>query len=522
MAKAFDPIALELFRHRFASLCEEMGALLGRSAFSPNIKERRDYSCAIFDASGAMAAQAAHIPVHLGSMPLSVKAALKAFRLRPGDVVLLNDPYRGGTHLPDITVVTPVFEQGRSRPLFYAANRAHHSDVGGKSPGSMPLATRLEEEGVVIPPTLLLEKGRWNRSFLRHFLGQVRRPEERRADLEAQISANRLGAERLAQMGELYGRARLQAMMRELRRYEAELTGRALSFLPRGKFCFEDWLDDDGIGQVPIRLAVEITVGPRGVKVDFSGSAPQAAGPVNATFAITLSAVAYVFRCLVRALTGEDLLSLDPIEVFAPKGSVLNARYPAPVAGGNVETSQRLVDVLFGALSAALPGTMPAASQGTMNNVAFGSESFAYYETLAGGIGAGPRRPGLSATHSHMTNTLNTPIEALENELPVRIGAYRIRRGSGGKGRRRGGDGLVRDYVFLEDVEVSVLSDRRHRQPYGLQNGKPGGTGANWVIAAKGKGPELKLKLPSKFERRFRAGETLRIETPGGGGFGKK
>ncbi|HEX5033880.1 MAG TPA: hydantoinase B/oxoprolinase family protein, partial [bacterium] len=279
MAKAFDPIALELFRHRFASLCEEMGALLGRSAFSPNIKERRDYSCAIFDAAGAMAAQAAHIPVHLGSMPLSVKAALRAFRLRPGDVVLLNDPYRGGTHLPDITVVTPIFPPGRNRPLFYAANRAHHSDVGGKTPGSMPLATHLEEEGVVIPPTLLLEKGRWNRTFLRRFLRQVRRPEERRADLEAQISANRLGAERLLQMRKLYG-PRLALMMRELRRYETELTRRALAALPRGRFSFEDWLDDDGIGRTPVRLAVEIRVGPRGVKVDFRGSSPQTTGPV--------------------------------------------------------------------------------------------------------------------------------------------------------------------------------------------------------------------------------------------------
>jgi N-methylhydantoinase B/oxoprolinase/acetone carboxylase alpha subunit len=324
-------------------------------------------------------------------------------------------------------------------------------------------------------------------------------------------------------MRELYDQTRLQAMMRELRRYEAELTRRALSALPRGKFRFEDWLDDDGIGPDPVRLAVEIAVGPRGVKVDFSGSARQTAGPVNATFAITLSAVAYVFRCLVRALTGEDLLSLEPIEVFAPKGTVLNARYPAPVAGGNVETSQRLVDVLFGALAKALPKVIPAASQGTMNNVAFGNETFAYYETLAGGIGAGPQRPGLNATHSHMTNTLNTPIEALENELPVRIGAYRIRRGSGGKGRYGGGDGLVRDYVFLEETEVTVLSDRRQLKPYGLQGGRPGDRGANWVSSANGgKGPELKLKLPSKFERRFRCGETLRIETPGGGGFGKK
>lgn len=524
-----NPIELEVFRNRFAAICEEMGADLGRSAFSPNIKERRDYSCAIFDAKGGLIAQAAHIPVHLGSMALSVRAALRKFRLRPGDTAILNDPYSGGTHLPDITLVAPVVltpRKGRPRaaPTFYVANRAHHSDVGGRSPGSMALASRLEDEGVVIPPTLLERKGRRNAAFLKSFLEQVRHPEERLADLGAQLSANRSGRLRLLELVAEYGAPKVLAALRATRDYEAKITREALRKIPRGTYRFADYLDDDGFTPEPVKIAVALRVGRGEVAVDFSDSAPQVAGPLNATYAITLSAVAYAFRCLVLALTGEDCLSLRDLRVRTRPGSVVDARYPAPVAGGNVETSQRLVDVLFGALAQALPGLFPAASQGTMNNVAFGNERFSYYETLAGGCGAGPSGPGLSGTHSHMTNTLNTPIEALENALPLRIQGYRLRRDSGGHGKFPGGEGLVREYLFLEKTQVSMLSERRVLAPYGLGGGGPGQVGSNWLGNAEPakNPPRLTFKLPSKFERVFQPGESLRVETPGGGAFGRK
>ncbi|MFO1464665.1 MAG: hydantoinase B/oxoprolinase family protein [bacterium] len=524
-----NPIELEVFRNRFAAICEEMGADLGRSAFSPNIKERRDYSCAIFDAQGELIAQAAHIPVHLGSMALSVRSALRKFRLRPGDTAILNDPYSGGTHLPDITLVAPVTLSPRksrpgTRPMFYVANRAHHSDVGGQSPGSMALASRLEDEGVVIPPTLLEKGGRRNASFLKPFLKQVRHPEERLADLEAQLSANRSGRQRLRELIAESGASKVLAALRATRDYETRITREAFRKIPRGTYRFADYLDDDGFSPKPVKIAVAIRVRRDGIDVDFSESAPQVAGPLNATYAITLSAVAYAFRCLVLALSGENCLSLRDLRLRTRPGSVVDARAPAPVAGGNVETSQRLVDVLFGALAQALPELIPAASQGTMNNVAFGNKGFSYYETLAGGCGAGPHGPGLSGTHSHMTNTLNTPIEALESALPLRIQSYRLRRGSGGRGKFPGGDGLVREYLFLERTQVSMLSERRSLAPYGLRGGGPGRVGANWLGNAEpGKHPPpLTFKLPSKFERVFQPGERLRVETPGGGAFGKK
>jgi len=524
-----DPIELEIFRNRFAAICEEMGGDLGRSAFSPNIKERRDYSCAVFDLRGGLIAQAAHIPVHLGSMPLSVRAALQKFHLRPEDAVILNDPYSGGTHLPDITLVSPVFlpnSRGKmpQKPSFYVANRAHHSDVGGIAPGSMSLASHLEEEGVVIPPTLLEKRGEPNQVFLRKFLRAVRRPDERLADLSAQLSANRCGIQRIRDLCREHGETKVSAGVKALRRYEEKITKLALQKLPRGTFSFEDFLDDDGFSGEAVRIAVTLKISSRGVLLDFSKSAPQTRGPVNAPFAVTLSAVAYAFRCLVLSLTGEDCLSLTPLRLKTKKGTVVDARYPAPVAGGNVETSQRLVDVLFGALAQALPDRIPAASQGTMNNLAMGNKRFTYYETLAGGIGASPQGPGLHATHSHMTNTLNTPIEALENSFPLRVSAYRLRHGSGGAGKFPGGEGLIREYEFLEDTSVSLLGDRRTRRPYGLHGGEAAASGADWRSNAQPlkNPPRLQLKIPSKCERMFLAGESLRIETPGGGGWGRK
>ncbi len=518
-----SPIELEVFKNRFASICEEMGVVLCRSSFSPNIKERKDFSCALFDSQGRLVAQAAHIPVHLGSMPLSVQAALKSFRLKKGDSVILNDPFQGGTHLPDITFVSPVFIGKNPKPHFYVANRAHHSDVGGKSPGSMPLATRLEEEGVVIPPTLFRKKGKLNQRFLKNFLQQVRNPDQRRADLLAQQSANQLGTERLQEMVDQYTLGKILTGTAEYQRYEERITRLAISKIPRGTYRFSDFLDNDGISEGPIPITVTVKIGKNSVQVDFSKSPRQVAGPVNATYAITLSCVAYVFRCLVLALTGEDCLSLKPFRVRTKKGTVVDAKYPAPVAGGNVETSQRLVDVLFGALSPALPQIIPAASQGTMNNVAMGSKNFTYYETLGGGMGARPKSDGLNAIHTHMTNTLNTPIEALETELPLRITQYKIRKKSSGSGRFHGGEGLVREYEFLEPAEVSLLTERREYAPYGLRGGRPGKVGHNWLIKPSPPfdAPTLKLKLPSKVELQLQRGDRLRIETPGGGGWGK-
>lgn len=516
-----SPIELEIFKNLFAAICEEMGATLGRSAFSPNIKERKDYSCALFDSRGELVAQAAHIPVHLGSMPLSVKAALRALDFKPGDMAILNDPYQGGTHLPDITLVEPLFLRHGSRPDFFIANRAHHSDVGGQSPGSMPLASRLEDEGVVIPPTYYRRRGKENRRFLQDFLAQVRNPQAQQADLKAQESANLLGSLRLRELALHYGLNKIFAAMRAYRRYEARITQQAFAKIPRGHYIFEDFLDDDGLGGEKIPIRVAITVAKQHLLVNFSKSSPQVKGPLNATRAITLSAVAYVFRCLVKALTGEDCLALSEIKVVTRKGSLIDARYPAAVAGGNVETSQRIVDVLLGALAKALPQIIPAASQGTMNNIAMGNENFSYYETLGGGSGAGPAGPGSSAIHSHMTNTLNTPIEALESELPLRIRAYRIRDRSGGSGEFRGGDGLIREFEFLQPTQVSLLTERRILPPFGLKGGSPGLAGKNWFLkpAPPFIPPGLQLKLPAKIEIKMGAGDRLRLETPGGGGF---
>jgi N-methylhydantoinase B len=514
--KPMTPIELEVFKNLFASICEEMGVVLARSSFSTNIKERKDFSCALFNPRAQLVAQAAHIPVHLGSMPLSVKSAASAFSLKPGDVVILNDPYRGGTHLPDITLVSPAFVERQNKPTFYVANRAHHADVGGKSPGSMPLATHLEEEGVVIPPTLFQKRGTLNQQFLKMFLQQVRRPDERRADLRAQVSANELGIKRLKELVSHYGLSKIQQAMREYRRYEERITLQAIRQIPKGTYSFEDYLDDDGLSHDPVKIGVKIKVQTQKIEVDFSPSQNQVRGPVNATYAITLSAVAYVFRSLVLSLTGEDCLSLTPITVRTRKGSIVDATYPAPVAGGNVETSQRIVDVLLGALSTALPQIIPAASQGTMNNIAMGSENFTYYETLAGGAGATSAQKGTDAIHTHMTNTLNTPIEALESTLPIRVTEYRIRQGSGGLGHYHGGNGLVREYEFLENTEVSILSDRRKTKPWGLAGGKSGKPGANWRVTS-----EKKKKLPGKVELKVKKGDRIRIETPGGGGWGR-
>jgi N-methylhydantoinase B len=529
-----DPTELEIFKNLFHSIAEEMGAALRRSSFSPNIKERRDYSCAVFDGVGRVVAMGDHMPVHLGSMPISVATAIEQLALGPGDIAMLNDPYAGGTHLPDITLVMPVFAARSRSPIYYVANRAHHSDIGGAVPASMGLSEEIYQEGLRIPPVLVVRHGELQRDMMAMLLANIRTPREREGDLTAQIAACRLGARRLLELGSKHGSAKVWRYLDALQQYSTRMMRAALARIPDGVYRAEDFLDDDGFSDEPVPIRVAIRVRGQKVTVDFAGSAPSCRGSVNAVYAITYSCVFYVFRCLL----GEDVPAcaglMAPIEVIAPEGSVVNARLPAAVAAGNVETSQRIVDVLLRALARALPGVIPAASQGTMNNISFGGidprtgEPFAYYETIAGGMGAGPRGDGISAVHTHMTNSLNTPIEALESIYPVRVRRYSIRRNSGGKGKHRGGDGVIREIEFLTNVRGTILSDRRRFAPYGLAGGSPGQPGKNELIVPRDSGLGIrdsgkkatKKELPSKTTFAAPKGSILRISTPGGGGWG--
>jgi N-methylhydantoinase B/oxoprolinase/acetone carboxylase alpha subunit len=515
------PIEFEVFRHLFLSIADEMGVTLRQTGFSPNIKERLDYSCAVYDARGLTIAQGDHMPVHLGAMPLSVRAAIDAVAMRPGDAVMVNDPFHGGTHLPDITLVSPVFLPGDRRPSLYVANRAHHSDVGGMSPGSMPVSSEIFQEGLILPPVCLVRRGRLVPDVMAIVLANVRTPEEREGDLAAQIAANRVAEARLRTAAARYGRRRLLAYGAALQDHTERAVRAAVREIPDGVYPFEDVLDDDGFSDRPIRIAVAVRVVGDAIEMDFTGSDGQTRGSVNANFAITLSACLYALRCLVQGDVLYNAGVARPLRLTAPRGTVVNANRPAAVAGGNVETSQRIVDVVLGALGRALPDRLPAASQGTMNNVTLGGRDprtgrqFAYYETLGGGMGGGKDLDGLSAVHTHMSNTRNSPIEAIEHDLPVRIRQYRIRRGTGGDGMRRGGDGLVREYEFLAETSVTILSDRRRHAPYGVHGGQPGGVGRNVLLRGG-----VAEKLPGKVQLKLDAGDRLRIETPGGGGFG--
>lgn len=515
------PITLEVFKNKFASVAEEMGVTLTRTAYSPNIKERRDFSCAVFDAGGDMVAQAAHIPVHLGSMPLSVRAAIDAADMAPGDMVMLNDPFRGGTHLPDITLVAPVYAGGDA-PLFYVASRAHHADVGGMAAGSMPLSTSIFQEGLVIPPVRIVAGGEIVADVMNLFLANVRTPAERQGDFAAQIMANRTGVARLEALVAAHGRDAVTRMAQALLDYAQRLMTAAIAAIPDGTYEASDVLDDDGAGsgEVTVRLTLAIEGGE--AELDFRSSDRQTAGCINAVRAIAVSAALYVFRALAGEAVPANAGCLRPLSIITKPGTVVDARSPAAVAGGNVETSQRIVDVILRALAEALPGRVPAASQGTMNNLAMGGvdcrtgAAFTYYETLAGGAGADAAGPGQSAVHSHMTNTLNTPIEALEYAYPLRVTRYALRPGSGGAGRHGGGAGLVREIEALSAMEATVLSDRRLRGPWGLDGGGEGMAGVNVVTRRTGE-----MVMPGKFHVRLRPGDRLRIETPGGGGFGR-
>ena len=521
-----DAIALEVFRHLFTALTEEMGAALRRASFSPNIKERRDYSCALFSAKGAPIALGDHMPVHLGAMPMSVESALAELGpLDAGDVVCLNDPFRGGTHLPDITLISPVHDPDRGTPLGYVASRAHHSDVGGMSPGSMPLAQDIYQEGLRIPPIYLFREGVREDGVWNLILANVRTPIERSGDLDAQLAALHAGASRLLEIVKRRGTQATQAAMDALIGYADRLVEAGLAHIEPGKYDAEDFMEDDGFGTVDIPIRVRLVRHNDGLDVDFTGSSPQVKGGINAVRAITDSATRYTVRCVVEALLGETLPagggSMSMVRLILPEDSVVNASPPASVAAGNVETSQRITDVLFRAFAKALPDLMPALSQGTMNNTTVGGvdsrsgANFAYYETVGGGMGAGPTGPGLSGVHTHMSNSLNTPIEALEHAYPFRITRYSLRRKSGGAGFHRGGDGLRRDLQLLCEGTVTLLSERRDRGPSGTRGGHDGSPGQNVLIR-----DGLEEPLPAKVTFSVQIGDVISIRSPGGGGWG--
>jgi len=534
-----DPVELEIFRELFHSIAEEMGASLRRSAFSPNIRERRDYSCAVFDHDAQVIAMGDHMPVHLGSMPISVRAAIERLDLGRGDIAMVNDPFAGGTHLPDITLVAPVHispkKSSSNKADFYVASRAHHADVGGAAAGSMGLSREVYQEGLRIPPVFLVRAGTTQRDVLQMVLANVRTPEEREGDLGAQIAACNTGARRLKEVCKRYGLQRVRRAAAPLQEYAEQMTRTLLGGVPPGRYMAEDFLDNDGISDRPVRVAVSIRIEKQRQKrsahplvtIDFAGSDPQVEGSINAVEAITYSACFYVFRCLLAEDVPAAAGIMRPIRVIAPKGTVVNARPPAAVAGGNVEMSQRIVDTLFRALAQAMPDLIPAASSGTMNNLTIGGlfpssharagEPFAYYETIAGGMGARPTQDGLSGVHTHMTNSLNTPAEALEYAYPFRVTRYLLRPDSGGAGKHRGGDGIVRELELLCPAEVTLLSDRRLRGPYGLNGGRDGTPGRNVIL--KGDGSEVPIS--AKGSVRLQPGDRIRIESPGGGGWGK-
>jgi N-methylhydantoinase B len=529
MTPIVDPVDLAVFQSAVHSIAEETGAALRRTALSPNIKERRDYSCAIFDGQARVIAMGDHMPVHLGSMPMSVAAAVASLgaEFGPGDIAILNDPYAGGTHLPDITMVLPVFFPGApAKPAFYVSNRAHHADVGGAFAGSMGPATEIYQEGIRIPPVRIVRGGRLDREMLDLILCNVRTPKEREGDLESQIGACRVGEQRILHLAERYGAADLAALIDELLSYSERLVRAELRTMPAGDFTAEDFLDDDGVTDTPCRIAVRLGLDPAAATLhaDFTGSSPQVAGSINAVRSITLSACFYVLRCLLADGAPATAGILRPLTLTTRSGSIVDALPPAAVAGGNVETSQRVVDVLLRALAQAIPDRIPAASAGTMSNLTIGGtdprtgEPFTYYETAAGGMGARPTLDGISGVQTHMTNSLNTPIEALEYAYPFRVRRYAYRVGSGGAGQHSGGDGLVREVELLADAQVTLLADRRKFPPYALQGGDPGAPGH---ASFSSPGDTTSTELPGKCSRQLPQGTILRIETPGGGGWGE-
>jgi N-methylhydantoinase B len=510
-----NPIELSLFVSRMEAICDEMGVVLRRTAFSPNIKDRLDYSCALFDQKGELCAQAAHIPVHLGSMAYAMADIVGQFEWAEGDVLVLNDPYLGGTHLPDVTIVVPVLLEGKLQG--FAVNRAHHANIGSESPGSMPITHLLEEEGIVISPQFLLKKGKLNQALWQS-LTPIHGQEDNfhlNGDMAAQVSSVTTGVQRMQELIRQIDMNEFRQALIELNDYGERVALACLEKIPSGLYTFEDVMDDDGMGNQGIAIRVSLHVESQGILVDFSGTDDQVSGNINCPLPVVAAAVYYCFRCLMPDYAPACAGLFRPIQISAPKGSLVNANHPAAVAAGNVETSTRIVDVVLGALEQALPDQIPAASQGSMNNIAMGSREsgneWDYYETLAGGHGGGPEYPGISARHSHMTNTLNTPVESVEMHYPLRINRYEVRDGSGGQGKQSGGEGLVREYEFLANAELSLLTERRVYGPWGLNGGKNGEPGENLL---NGK------MLPGKASLSVKQGDCLLIQTPGGGGWG--
>ena len=504
-----NAIELSVFSSRLEAVCEEMGAVLQRSAFSTNIKDRLDFSCAVFDANGELSAQAAHIPVHLGSMAYAMKELVQQYSWADEDMLMVNDPFLGGTHLPDVTVIAPVFVHNEL--VAFVANRAHHASIGSDSPGSMPLSKHLEEEGVVIPPTFLIKEGEWQDPAV-NLIGESLE----NGDFVAQVSANRIGKLRLKALIESLSPQRYQQALLQLNDYGERMAMSLLREIPAGEYEFSDFMDDDGAGTFDIVIHLTLKVSTTGIEADFTGSSNQVAGNINCPLSVAAAAVFYVFRCLMPAGTPACAGVFRPIRLCAPVGSLVNAVRPAAVAAGNVETSTRITDIVLGALAQAIPERIPAASHGSMNNIAMGSvgdKPWNYYETMGGGMGASCQGNGQHAVQTHMTNTLNTPVESLEMHYPLRINRYAIRAGSGGQGKHLGGNGLVREFEFLDDTTVTLLTERRRHVPWGLVEGESGCSGEN-KLNNQTVQPKCTLSLIE--------GDRLTIATPGGGGWGKK
>ena len=508
MTDGFDAVELEILRTQLESVAEEMGTVLVRGAYSPNITERRDCSTALFDSEGRMVAQAEHIPVHLGAMPEAVAAVLDRDP-RPGDVFLLNDPFQGGTHLPDVTLVSPLTDDGEI--VAYAVSRAHHADIGGATPGSMPAgAGEIHVEGVRIPPVRYVAGGERNDAVERLLLANVRNPAQRRADLRAQRGANERAGERVRELLTDHG-DRLLTAFDAVIDYARERVEAELRAVPDGTYHASDVMEGDGNTDRDIPIRVAVTVDGPTMTADFEGTASQVPGNVNAPLSVTKSAVYFVLRCVTDPGIPPNRGCYDPVTVHAPEGSLLNPQPPAAVVGGNVETSQRVADVVFAALSGAAPERVPAGGQGTMNNLVVGSSEFVYYETVGGGAGATARSDGHSGVQVGMTNTLNTPVEALETAYPLRVEQYALRRGSGGRGHTDGGDGLVRSVTVEQPATVSLLTERRRHAPRGVSGGGDGEPGRNLVDGEP---------VPAKVTLDVDAGTTVTVETPGGGGYG--
>lgn len=517
-----DLITLSVISKSLESIAEEMGIILRKSAYSPNIKERLDYSCAIFDKEGELIAQAEHIPVHLGAMYSSLDAVLKKFKLTEltrHDIIILNSPFDGGTHLPDVTFVMPIFIDNNIE--FFVVNRAHHADIGGSTPGSMPgISRELFEEGMIIPPVKLYINGIENQPLIDLLLANVRTPDERLGDFRAQRAALLRGEERIIELCDKFTTKTVVISIKELMNLSELAFKKAMTKIPDGSFTFEDYLDSNGIDPNPVKICVEIRKTGENITVSFEGSDTQQPGNCNAPKSVVTSAVFYCFRCITDPSIMTNSGLFRRINIIVPKGSFLDPVHPAAVSSGNVETSQRLTDTVLGALSKVLD-TIPAASQGTMNNITIGGKDqngnpFAYYETLGGGSGASKTSDGVSGIHTNMTNTLNTPIEAFELAYPLRITQYQFRSKSGGKGIHKGGNGLIREIETLVNCSVSIQSERRTFQPYGLHGGEGGGKGKNLLIH-----PNKEEVIPGRIVRQVKKGTIIRIETPGGGGYGK-